>query len=178
MQLLADIAPRQLGRGMAASYTHELVLTFPHGDQVASGPAPAGYKPQVFDFTPIVVNPGAAASSKAAKAREKQNNKSDVMHALRVVAEGYRRSSRGDPDSETPPFAKIVVSAAHLTAADFSSTRAPPHASMPLWLGALPQRRASARLAPMHLPRARARPPPHSGRARGGRGRGVDSPIQ
>lgn len=166
MQLLADIAPRQLGRGMAASYTHELVLTFPHGDQVASGPAPAGYKPQVFDFTPIVVNPGAAASSKAAKAREKQNNKSDVMHALRVVAEGYRRSSRGDPDSETPPFAKIVVSAAHLTAADFSSTRAPPHASMPLWLGALPQWRASARLAPMHLPRPGTRAPSASFRAR------------
>ena len=66
----------------------------------------------MFDFTPIVVNPGAAASSKAAKAREKQNNKSDVMHALRVVAEGYRRSSRGDPDSETPPFAKEESSCA------------------------------------------------------------------
>lgn len=65
VKLLADIAPRKTGRGVAASYTHELVLTFPHGDQVASGPAPPGYKPQVFDFTPIVVNPGAAATSKA-----------------------------------------------------------------------------------------------------------------
>ena len=111
MKLLADIAPRQMGRSMAASYTHELVLTFPHGDQVASGPAPPGYKPQVFDFTPIVINPGAATSSKAQRTADKQNSKSDVMQALRVVALGYRRSNRGDPASGTPPFAKIVVSA-------------------------------------------------------------------
>ena len=108
MKLLANVAPKQLGRAMAASYTHELVLTFPHGEQVATGLAPPGYKAQAFTFTPIVVNLGAAAGSKAQRMADSQNHKSDVMAALRVVCQGYHRSNLGDPASGTPPFAQII----------------------------------------------------------------------
>ena len=39
---------------------------------------------------------------------DSQNRKSDVMAALRVVCQGYRRSNLGDPASGTPPFAQII----------------------------------------------------------------------
>jgi len=147
VKLLQDVTPKKIRGVEESSYTHELVLCFPHGSQPVTGSA-LGLRPPLFDFTPVI-KPEAnatAAGSKAQRTAAAQGSKSDTLHAIRVACVAFRQSNLGQPSSGTPPFAKIMVSG-HFECFLSLSTCLVRGVNLPV-----PTARADPLLQPRHLP--------------------------